>query len=371
MNRHFRMPDGLAVALGMALLLAAGLFAAFVPHPEFSDHERRYLSTAPAAPSLADWETDDEVEAYLSDRVPLRRWLVGLDAGVQTLTGRRTQLEAWPVSGAYIEKPVTGDAQTLERRLAQMARLAEGAGAPWRVMVPPTHGWLMRGEMTGPMRALYEGEEALYAVLSAQAESVPLAQPLTALGESAYYRTDHHWTLAGAYAAYEAWCQSAGMEAKPLDWFERSSFADFCGTTYSRSGMIPARPDVIECAEPAGEVRLTILDDGTEHDRLIFPEHAQTYDGYAVYLGGNYGMLEILSPDAPEGTLLVFKDSFANCILPLLSAHYRRIVAVDARYYAAHFSDAAAAAGGADEILFLYSLDSLLNDTAVSRKLAR
>ena len=50
MNRHFRMPDGLAVALGMALLLAAGLFAAFVPHPEFSDHERRYLSTAPAAP---------------------------------------------------------------------------------------------------------------------------------------------------------------------------------------------------------------------------------------------------------------------------------------------------------------------------------
>ena len=62
------------------------------------------------------------------------------------------------------------------------------------------------------------------------------------------------------------------------------------------------------------------LESGETYDHLIFPERAQTYDGYAVYLDGNHGLLEITNPEAPGGTLLVFKDSFANCLLPLLAA---------------------------------------------------
>ena len=68
---------------------------------------------------------------------------------------------------------------------------------------------------------------------------------------------------------------------------------------------------------------------------------------------------------------MVFKDSFANSLLPLLSAHYSRIVAMDARYYGGNFSDAIAAAGQADQVLYVYSLDSLLNDTMVARKVGR
>ena len=370
MNKQFRLPDGLAVALGLGLLLAAGLFAAFFPQPEFSDHERRYLSDAPSAPSLTSWETDDEIERYLSDRVPLRRVLVGVDASAHVLTGRRTQLETWPVAGAYVEKPVTGDEQTLERRLAQMAEVAQKAGAPWRVMVPPTHGWLLRDELSAPLRTLYQAEEAFYDLLSVQQENVPLTDVLAGIPD-AYYLTDHHWTLEGAYAAYEAYCQSAGLAAQPLENYALSAFEGFQGTTFSRCGLLHAQADTLRCAEPAGQVRLTLLEDGTVHERFIFPERAETYDGYAVYLDGNHGMLEMINPDAPEGTLLVFKDSFANCVLPLLSANYRRIVAVDARYYGGSFSDAVSAAGETDEVLFLYSLDSLLNDTVVARKIAR
>ena len=91
----------------------------------------------------------------------------------------------------------------------------------------------------------------------------------------------------------------------------------------------------------------------------------------AVYTNGNHGLTEILNPNAPEGTLMVFKDSFANCLLPLLSAHYSRIVAMDARYYGGNFSDAIGAAGVVDQVLYLYSLDSLINDTVVARKIAR
>ena len=123
------------------------------------------------------------------------------------------------------------------------------------------------------------------------------------------------------------------------------------------------------CAEPKTPVTLTA--DGETYDHLIFPEEAQTYDGYAVYLKGNHGILTIDTPSAPEGTLLIFKDSFANSMIPFLCAHYRRIIAVDARYYPASFYQALADAGQVDQILFLYSLDSLANDTSIARKIQK
>ena len=367
---RFRLPDGAAVILGLALLLAAGLFAAFWPQPDFSDHERRYLSDAPSVPSLMNWETDEEIESYLSDRFPFRRALVAIDSSANVLTGRRTQLESWPVNGCFVEKPVAGDVSVLERRLSQMADVAAKANAPFHVMTPPTHGYLMRQSMNPLMRALYEAEAPLYDTLYQHPQAIALEDALSAV-PAAYYATDHHWTLDGAYAAYEACCRDLGLDPMPLSSFEITRFPDFYGTTYSRSGLPFAKPDTLVCAQPASDLTLTIPESGAQYDTLIFPEQADTYDGYAVYMNGNHGMLEILNPAVPQGTLLVFKDSFANCILPLFSAHFSRIVAVDARYYSRNFSDAVTAAGPADEVLFLYSLDSLINDTIVSRKLAR
>ena len=370
MKKHsFRLPDGLAVALGLGLLLAAGLFAAFWPQGDFSDFERRYLASAPAAPSLTNWKTDKEIESYLSDRIPFRRVMVGIDATANVLTGRRTQLETWPVSGAFLEKPVDGTVEGLSRRLGQMDAVAQKAGAPWKLVVPTGHGYLLRDSMNALLQPLYEAEAPLYAALADHDHYVPLGDDFNAA--TAYYATDHHWSLEGVYAAYTAYCQALDITPLALADCEITRYEGFYGTTYSRSGYPFAMADTLACAQPAGGVQLTIHDDGSQYDSLIFPEHAETYDGYAVYLGGNHGLMEITNENASEGTLLVFKDSFANSLLPLLSAHYSRIVAMDARYYSGNFSDAIAAAGEVDQVLFVYSLDSILNDTMVARKIGR
>lgn len=370
MKKHsFRLPDGLAVTLGLALMLAAGLFAAFWPQGDFSDFERRYLSSAPSVPSLTDWTTDKEVESYLSDRIPFRRVMVGIDATVNVLTGRRTQLETWPVGGTFLEQPVSGTTEALSRRMTQLEEAAQRAGAPWRLLVPTSHGYLLHEDMNALLQPLYAAEGPLYAALAESEQYVPLGADFSA--DTAYYATDHHWSLQGVYAAYQAYCRSVGLTPLALEEYSVTSYEGFYGTTYSRSGYPFAKADTLMCAQPEEGVNLTILDDGKEYDSLIFPEHADTYDGYAVYLGGNHGLLEITNANAPQGTLLVFKDSFANSLLPLLSAHYSRIVAMDARYYAGNFSDAMAYAGQVDQVLYVYSLDSLLNDTMVARKISR
>jgi len=363
-EKRMRMNDRLAVTLGLCLLLAAGLYALLWPHAEFSDAERRYLSASPSAPSLTEWKTDRETESYLSDRVPFRPALVAADACVQVATLRRTLLETWPVAGAFLEQPVSGTAEDVRKRLSQFEALADKTGVPWQVVVPRTHGWLLKDRMNGLLKARYEEENAIYEALAENAHFVD-ALPAGTDAEEAYYRTDHHWTLAGAWKAYEACCAADGLPVHPLSDFTLTEYPGFFGTTLSRSGLPAFSGDTLLCAEPGGEVAMT-LEDGTRYDHLIFPEQTETYDGYAVYLNGNHGILEITNPEAPGGTLLVYKDSYANCLLPLLAADYSRIVAVDVRYCRRPFSEFAENAGEVDKILFVYSADSLLNDTSVA-----
>ena len=359
------------------LLLAAGtVLGLAMPDHYWSDHERRTLKQFPAltAKRLFSGKFAEELETYLADQFPGRDGWVTAKTLAERLSGKP---ESGGVSlgadGYLIGLHPSLDEEQLAANLAALKALSDKlseTGVTLTVMPVPTAAWTLRDKL--PAHSPNADQSAVAA--AAEAEGLRVFDPGPALAAHAdeyiYYRTDHHWNLRGAWMAYKACCRADGLQACSLEDFSISRFGNFYGTTRSRSGLPALQGDTLECAEPPGKIRM-ILEDGQAYDRLIFPEQAETYDGYAVYLNGNHGMLEIVNPDAPEGTLLVYKDSFANCLLPLLSASYRRIVAVDARYYAGSFSEAAAAAGKVNKVLFVYSPDSLVNDTAVAGKAGR
>lgn len=364
-----RLPDSLVVICGLLVLLALGVAALVSRGGEFSEWERRYLADRPAV-SLENWKTDKNTETFLTDHVPGRQALVALDSSTQFLFGRNTQLGAWYVSGSVVEKPVRTDTKALEAKMRRFGKIADQAGAPWLLISPRTHGYLLRDRMLPAIARLYEREEEGYAFLESYPNMVIMPDAFNADPDTMYYSTDHHWTLQGAYQAYLALGKRLGYEPLPLDSFRLTEYSGFRGTTLSRSGFPRLLSDTLKCAEPDSPVVLTTIDSGSEkqYDRLIFPENAEGWDGYAVYLNGNHGTLIIERPDAPEGTLIVYKDSMANCLLPLLSRHFRHIIAVDARYDSGVFSDALARSDDTKAILFAYSLDSLANDTEIVKK---
>lgn len=377
MKQKWTLPDGVAVYGGLTLLLLLGV-AAFLFPSDFSVWERRSLSEAPSNYSLTDWTLQSDLEAYLSDQIPFRRALVNTYASFETATGRAVQLDAWPqIDGKrglrFIEKPVSATDEALQKRVDALNSLA-GALPHW-FLTPPTAGSLLRNLMSRPRKAVYEEDAALYKTLFQQENAVPiLADFAVAPIANLYFHTDHHWNLAGAWTAYRCFCEAAGLtpaEESQFSWVTGDAAPRFLGTTYSRSGLPFAEADALEYAEPLFPVTLRVLDDGTEYDHLIFPEEANTYDGYAIFLKGNHGVIEIENPAAPERTLFVCKDSFANCVLPFLSANYSRIVAADARYLSGTLNEALESAGHVDDVLFLYSLDSLGTDTAIIRKIKR
>ena len=67
-------------------------------------------------------------------------------------------------------------------------------------------------------------------------------------------------------------------------------------------------------------------------------------------------------------TLLVFKDSYANCLLPMLTPYFSKIVVIDPRY----FSDSLKGIMGETQfthVLFVYNMDTFLGDTSLAAAL--
>lgn len=366
MDGKNRISDRIAV-YGILILLLAGGIAAFVFSRDFSGTEKRYLAEAPSRFSLTEWTLNNDLETYLSDQIPFREQLVGLDSRMQVWTGRATQLEAWPTGDAIVEQPVKADIRLLTDRTARMREIA--GMIPCRFLVPPTAGMLRMDEMTPLRKALYEEEAAVYDKLTGEEGFIPLREAFAAAGTEVFYRTDHHWNDSGVQLAYRAFCGAAGLEPADPAMFTRTEYTPFSGTTQARAGLPAARADTLVCMEPVFPVTMDVQGESETYDHLVFPEKADTWDGYEVYLNGNHGMLTVRHPGAEGGKLLVFRDSFASSIIPYLSANYGEITAVDVRYYPGTFRDALEEAGEPDEILFLYSLDSLANDTSIARKL--
>lgn len=177
--------------------------------------------------------------------------------------------------------------------------------------------------------------------------------------EYIYYRTDHHWTTLGAYYAYVAYCEQKGLTPVSVEELEENKVEDFYGTFYSKAKR-PSQPadtitwydvDVDEFAFVAnlqqdkqlaqlGEV---VQEDGLELlrvDSMMDRRKFEVRDKYAAFMWGNSGYVKIKSShnlnhqEGKTNRLLLFKDSYANSMIPYLTYNYDEIIVVDLRYMA-------------------------------------
>ena len=114
-----------------------------------------------------------------------------------------------------------------------------------------------------------------------------------------------------------------------------------------------------------GEV---IQEDGLELlsvDSMMDERKLSTRDKYAAFLWGNSGYVKIKSShnlnheDGKTSRLLIFKDSYANSMLPYLTYNYDEIVVVDLRYMAK--STAELMQEDFDDIFIMYNFSTFVS----------
>ena len=312
------------------LLFLGGLSLLLFPAPRFSATENRLLAESPpfSLASLADGSYTAAWERYAAERVGGRRLMRGVHARAELLLGKQQTSEVLVCRDGSLTKRLCINERIYQKNLSGIKKLQDNAaseGLLLDIAVAPRR----MDACTSVLPPLFCPDGSAY-------ESLPThTTVLSASEDGTWYRTDHHWTTKGAYAAYALLGERLGFTPYSEQDFSRITVSDhFRGTSDAAAGLPDVAPDKIELWRYKGDEALTLTKDGKSAPFTGFYDldKLNTRDGYAVFLGGNDGITEIsLSIEDTRPTLLIFKDSFANSVIPFLARHYR-IVAVDPRY---------------------------------------
>ena len=187
--------------------------------------------------------------------------------------------------------------------------------------------------------------------------------------EYIYYRTDHHWTTLGAYYGYEAFMKSVDIEPKSLDNYNKELVTnEFYGTLFSKGLFKVKKPDSINIYTPKDnndESIITYVEEQQKTASFYNSEYLKKRDKYGMFLAGNHPLIEIETSSEEEKTLLIIKDSYANCLVPFLTSHYKKIILVDPRYYYEDI-DELMKNNSVTDVLYLYNSETFFQDNSLS-----
>lgn len=368
-RRFFNKDTILIVFFCVFIGVFCGLYF-MLPDKTFSENEKRVLQGNPefSGERLFNGKFGKEFENYLSDQFAGRDFFVGLNAYYDLAIGRNGVNGVYAGKDGYlIEKPVVPEGSAFADNIRAVNTFAQRTGITPDVIIVPTAGYICADKLPD-VHEEYRDEELLNKAADGltSARDIDLVAPFMALrdGEQLYYRTDHHWTSQGAYAAYRAYCEAKGIKPVPADRFSVEQVDGFYGTTYSRSALWLKKPDTIDLFidKSKPEIKVEIPEADIVSDSLYFEDHLNREDKYPVFLDGNHGYVKITNADAKGGKLLLIKDSYAHAMAPFLIENYSEVYMVDLRYYRQSVATLIRDEG-IDNVLILYGLGNFVNDT--------
>lgn len=357
-----RMSQVVTAVLFCAFLAVFGLLHILLPDRTFSPVENRTLSRMPefSWSALVDGSYTSKLEKYLEDQFPLRDSWMGLKNRYEYLLGKREFHGVYLCGDRLIHK--IEDASRAEQNISYLQKLTELTDIPVYLGLIPTAAEVYRDQL--PVGA-ENFDQAAY--LEKVRESVPDAVWVDiekwmdgASDASLFYRTDHHWTSAGAWHGYAALMEAMGEPSEPLGTPETVA-DDFYGTLYSSSGVHWLAPDTIERYVSGEGVTVENFEKGETHG-LYVDSFLEEKDKYASFLGGNTPLYIIRNPEAAsEEKLLVVRDSYSDAMAPFLSQYFAEIHLVDLRYYRTSVAEYARE-NGMDRIFVCYSVENFVKD---------
>ena len=327
--------------------------------------------------SVLDGKFGTDFEKYFADHFPLRTQWVGANAYFNLSVGNNGADGVYNCKNGYlINKPQLDDS-TLKSNVQTIADFAKSVDVPVTVTLVPSTGYIANDVLPAVHDTYTDDEKienAQKVLTESGADFVDLRSAFKnayANGTQLYYKTDHHWTTAGAYTGYTEICKSLGITPADKSLFTVEKYNDFYGTTYSTSGFWLTQPDTIEIwnnknnTEKNISVEIIEGDEKQDYHSMYFYNHLKEDDKYPVFIDGNHAMTRIKNTNAAGGKILLVKDSFSHCLAPFLAENYSEVILVDMRYYKNSISELAQQEKP-DNILVLYGIDNLATDTDIA-----
>lgn len=351
---------------------------------EFSPNENRYLAETPELSwdNILSGKFQDGLEDYLRDQVCFRDGWITVKTGIQKACGDTD------IGGAYVGKdgydfekitPEDVDEKQVDRNIKAVEDYFMTASETidkqkLSFLLVPTSGLVMQEKLPKNAR-LFDQAKYIDQVQKAMKDYnfVDVRDTLMDHNdEYIYYKTDHHWTSAGACLAYDVWSERTGGEAETEDGLVKNVVSDkFRGSLYSKILDADSAYDEIwtyglQKDDAFGSKDCTVtIDEKQQLDSIYDDEMLQKKDKYAYFLSGNYGQVHIQNQKAASKAkgknILIIKDSFANSFVPFATQDYENIYMVDLRYYNGDMKSYLQEHNITD-VLVLYNISNFISD---------
>ena len=377
--------DLATVCLFLSLLCGLALAFWIIPDASFSEQEKRALQTTPIlrTSTLFSGEYATEVNDYFADQFPMRDLFVGCKGWFEFLQGKggnngilvgknqqmaRRLFDMRRADPSVSAETDVADPAVLQSAADALLRVEQSLEIPFTAMITPRPIDVAADAFSYPAdqsKALFDRFYDLTAKLSSNVRLLPSLENRYRNGEYVYYRTDHHWTVRGAYYAYEALLCEWGMADAilPIEDFEKEvASTDFYGSLWAAGGMKWIEPDQLELWYYGNEDLFEVCADGHLVDGFYDRTRLATKDQYSVYLYGTHDVVTVTKKgEVDRPTLVLFKDSFANSLAPFLAQHFD-LVLLNLSSTRRDFTDVCTYARqyGADRVLLIYTMENLI-----------
>lgn len=357
------------VVILFVIVAGFGIGTFLLPKEEFLENENRYRNEFMdfSLQNVLSGEFQEHFENAFADYFPAREVWMGASTEFKQVLGFRD------VNGAYIGKDgyylAKNTAETIEQKnYMSNLRYVEYFGSLHEkkvsLLLAPSSGTIMKSKL--PSNAPYYDANAMYDGANTMLKQTKLIDVRDSMTEYAkqnqvYFRTDHHWTLLGAYAAYSEYYDQTKKDKHTYGYFSPKKVSDsFYGTMYSKVLDAFAKPDDLYAATNVPQTMVQC--DGKRVNGIYDVEQLLKKDKYAYFFGGNYGEIVISMKAKPKKKLLVIKDSYANNFVPFVLEDFDSVTMIDLRYYKKSVQELVREEGYS-EILVLYEMSSFAQDT--------
>lgn len=355
----------------LCMVVCFDIIALVTPDKEFSETENRMLAQAPNinGKALSDGSFCENTEKYLSDQFAYRdAW-----SSISFFT-RHSLLCQSEMNGVYIGKDnylmlIPSEPKAMRQKLDSINAVTERySEINHCIAVIPNAVTVMTDKLPLFVPASKQPEQ-----LSEMADSLKGIQYCDVTpslkshsDEDLYYHTDHHWTSRGAYIAFRSISSSLGIDPDSAQFDIYTVSESFEGTLSSKSGSHGFH-DSIEIYVPKGNPPLSVKYSDTNETKgtLYQKDFLDTKDKYALFLGGNHPIVTVTTTADTDRSLLLIKDSYANCFVQFLTPYFDQIIVVDPRYCYDSI-DAVINQYRITDLLYLYNADTFMTDTSLS-----
>ena len=360
--KNIKISAGLLVVVWMILVIMVWTFN----DKAISEGERRLLKQKPElkVESLLDGYYMKEFEEYVLDQFPFRDGFRKMKSTVHYYGFQQKDN-----NGIYIYKDHANkmdyplNRPSVDFAINRFNRIYDSylkgkTGKIVMAMVPDKGYYMAKdsGHLTYDYNRLMERVE----------EKIPWAEHVKVsdlLELNDYYRTDSHWRQEKILPVAERLGEKLGVTVCKDYKYEKIE-RDFYGVYYGQAAL-PMKPDRILLMKNPMLDQCKVYDhEKGEYLPIYNMDKAQGRDMYETYLSGAKALLEIENPKGIQGKeLIVFRDSFASSLIPLLLESYSKVTVIDTRYITTEQLGHLVDFKGAD-VLFLYNT-LLINNSAV------